>query len=442
MKAKSALSLALAAGIASTAAASNTPTELTPTAADIRDGGHIYYNIATGERVITNIDNGQTSPADTGESVLLWSVADESQCIGVDALYTTTWYFAVDDNSPTTMGGPATPLSTMATFMDYGDIALDTVVDCVSLDWVTAHEDIEGPDGGGEGVPGLGGLWTYWDAENGGELDNSTRLPIISFLFIDLPGNIFGPDAATQYTADVDLVSTFTGTDLTFEIGDSDSDLQGASFHNADVANQDRNFDGQPDSDLDGDGLFDWGWSVQFFQPGTADLDDDGVIDGDIADSMQGIGVSFGMPVGGTAVQDAAGEWDIEIDPTVPGAATGAEEGFVLFETTAAGDLIYGGNFFFGGFACEGVPLDQGGPGYVPRADFFHSLWGPNGDPQPEFCDADINEDGNLNFFDLSQFVQAFNNMEPAGDFNDDGQWNFFDLSAFIQAFNNETGCP
>lgn len=55
-------------------------------------------------------------------------------------------------------------------------------------------------------------------------------------------------------------------------------------------------------------------------------------------------------------------------------------------------------------------------------------------------CDADLNGDGVLNFFDVSAFLSAFSAGDPAGDFNGDGQFNFFDVSAFLQAFS--AGCP
>ena len=55
-------------------------------------------------------------------------------------------------------------------------------------------------------------------------------------------------------------------------------------------------------------------------------------------------------------------------------------------------------------------------------------------------CDADLNGDGELNFFDVSAFLSAFSAGDPAGDFNGDGQFNFFDVSAFLQAF--AAGCP
>ncbi len=57
-----------------------------------------------------------------------------------------------------------------------------------------------------------------------------------------------------------------------------------------------------------------------------------------------------------------------------------------------------------------------------------------------ESCPADLTGDGNLDFFDVSAFLSAFNNQDPAGDFNDDGAYDFFDVSAFLSAFS--AGCP
>ncbi len=55
-------------------------------------------------------------------------------------------------------------------------------------------------------------------------------------------------------------------------------------------------------------------------------------------------------------------------------------------------------------------------------------------------CQADLTNDGLLNFFDVSAFLSAFALMDPVADFNDDGQFNFFDVSAFLTAFAD--GCP
>ena len=49
---------------------------------------------------------------------------------------------------------------------------------------------------------------------------------------------------------------------------------------------------------------------------------------------------------------------------------------------------------------------------------------------------ADINGDGELDFFDISAFLTLFANEDPIGDFNTDGDWDFFDISAFLTAFS------
>jgi len=435
MKAKSALSLALAAGFAGTAMASS-PTTLSPTQGQVTTAAHIYFNIATGERVITVLakDEG-VAPADAHA---VWSSMVSNQC--ADEGFTTSYFFGVDNNTGTSS------LATDITNLDFGDIALDTVVDMVHIDWVTAHEDVDtDSDGIGDGVPGLAGEWTYWDADNGRVENKSTRLPLIAFMFIDLPGNVFGPGELTGYTADIDLAASFSSS-LTFEIGDSDGDLQGAAFGHNDVdtnsdgigdgvsvANADRDFDGNPDSDLDGDGLFDWAWSVRFAQPGTRDLDGDGVIDGDFADSMQTIGISFGAGEG-TAVDNGDGTWTWDLDTAAPG-ATGQEDAFAIYAPPFGGpdgDILHAGFFWFGGFAC----VDAGG--YTPGASFEHQLFGP--DAPMTGCRADMNDDGSLNFFDVSAFLAAFGAGDLSADFNDDGSLNFFDVSAFLAAF--AAGCP
>lgn len=56
-------------------------------------------------------------------------------------------------------------------------------------------------------------------------------------------------------------------------------------------------------------------------------------------------------------------------------------------------------------------------------------------------CVADFNGDGNVNFFDVSTFVAAFNDQSSTADFAAPfGILNFFDIAAFIQVFSN--GCP
>ncbi len=55
-------------------------------------------------------------------------------------------------------------------------------------------------------------------------------------------------------------------------------------------------------------------------------------------------------------------------------------------------------------------------------------------------CPADFNNDDQLNFFDISAFLVAFQNQDPAADLNGDGGLNFFDVSAMLVLF--QAGCP
>ncbi len=54
-------------------------------------------------------------------------------------------------------------------------------------------------------------------------------------------------------------------------------------------------------------------------------------------------------------------------------------------------------------------------------------------------CSADLNADGQTNFFDVSMFLSQFKSLDPAADLNDDGQFNFFDVSIFLGAV--DLGC-
>lgn len=51
-----------------------------------------------------------------------------------------------------------------------------------------------------------------------------------------------------------------------------------------------------------------------------------------------------------------------------------------------------------------------------------------------QFCRADINLDGSVDFFDVSTFIKF------AVDFNGDGIFDFFDVSSFVQSYQTE--CP
>lgn len=54
-------------------------------------------------------------------------------------------------------------------------------------------------------------------------------------------------------------------------------------------------------------------------------------------------------------------------------------------------------------------------------------------------CFADLNADGQANFFDASEFMVLYGQQDPMADLNGDGQFNFFDVSAFLSAY--DMGC-
>jgi hypothetical protein len=54
-------------------------------------------------------------------------------------------------------------------------------------------------------------------------------------------------------------------------------------------------------------------------------------------------------------------------------------------------------------------------------------------------CRADFNEDGFVDFFDLDDFVDAFERGRRAADFNLDGFIDYFDFDDYVRAF--ERGC-
>lgn len=401
------------------------PVALGVSNAPVQDIAHIYFNLATGERVVSLVNAQQTAGADTGNSVSVWSTRGLLPDCVTDAGYTNSFFFAVDDPGTSS-------LSTGVTLLDYGDIEKDTVVDCVSINWVVAHPDVDSNfDSIGDGVEELAGEWTVWDAENGRAINASTRLPLVNFLFFNLPGNIASPGFLSGYSADVDLVGFGSASDLSFEIGDSDGDCQSAAFCNNDiyndgsnvsVSNADRDFDSLPDSDLDGDGLFDFGWTVRFYQPGIGNDFDSDLDTGSAAPtSADTIGITFGFPVGGSAMGNV-----IDIDPGVSNAGTGAEDRFALF----APDGSYAGGFNFGGFQCPDIDTP-----FIPAAVFAFEMWGPGSDIDE--CPADLNGDGLLDFFDVSMFLGDFS---AGGDYNGDGNTDFFDVSEFLMDYN--AGCP
>jgi len=426
------LSGLMLAGFAGLAVGGDEPVLLESDRADLRHAGHLYFNLATGERLLTKIGStGAEEAASSGIGEGIWVIGGPAT--GCPDGGATSVFFALDEMS-------SSGVASSPELLDWADIPMDTVVDAVQVHWITDHADTDtNSDGFADGVEGFGATWTFWDGMNGRSPQlESIAMPIIGFTFYSLPGE-YPVDSATVafYTADIDLGASF-GTSLSFEIGDTDSDLQGAAVHNARFDLNDADLDGIPDIDPDQDGLADWAWSIDFTQPGTRDLDN---ADGD-SDSQTGIdgelndfamaGVAFGLAQPGEAVFDPEREtWSWVPGPGAPA----TEDAFGLFS-----EGVYSGPLFLGGFSCEP---------YSPVADFAIVLYA--GPEQSSCSPADLggnpdgSPDGLLNMFDVSRFLAFFSAGDLRVDFagnvdgTPDGLLNFSDVTAFLALY--AAGC-
>ena len=57
-------------------------------------------------------------------------------------------------------------------------------------------------------------------------------------------------------------------------------------------------------------------------------------------------------------------------------------------------------------------------------------------------CPADLDHDGQVDFFDVAAFIQAFNAFDPSADLNRDGDWNFFDVAEYLNMVQYDCDDP
>lgn len=406
------------------------PIVLEPDSDNVRHAGHIYYNIATGEKITTLIDVGdlqqQVSSVSSPE---VWVANTRAQCaeFGDDIEY----FFDLNEDT----GCSASSCIENYVLLDWSELPTDTVVDCVQVHWITDHNDTDtNSDGIADGVEGFSGNWVFWDAvaSHFAITAGCISSPLIGFQFDRLQGQ-YPPseEGVARWTADIDLGSEF-GSSLVFEIGDTDSDLQGAAVHNARIDLRDFNANSNPDFDENNNGLADWGWSVFFTVPGTVDTDNaDGDnnwqtgIDGvNLGDSIHALNFATSTP--GHAEYDSIEDrWDWVGDGTT---AWPGEDLMILGvpATPDGNNWTPFGPFFFGGFDCSPDDLNR----YIPYTQFEMVLYTPG----IQYDCGDINGDGVLDFFDVSLFL----NQEI--DYNQDTVFDFFDISMFLNDFT--AGCP
>lgn len=417
MKAKNALSVVLAAGVVTPALAEVAPQMAPRGVMQTKEIAHIYFNPATGEKLATLLHHEGIRPA--GTSAEIWVADNGLPCAD----------FGQTGGNAGVMDSPdcTTCFSSTATgliYLDWGDIEFDTVVDAVGISWATQMLDVDSDgDGLGDGVPGFGAFWAWFDADNGFD-SSSTRTGLFSLGLFDLPGltGTFDPNLLAVYTATIDLAATTSSSGFSFELGDTDSDPQSAV-----------NFNPLVGVDLDSDGNGDFAYAAQHVQPGTFDWDSDGTIDGDVADqALTGWSLVAGN---GTVTNNGDGTYTYNVETSQPG-AQGIEDAFDIF-TDLDSDGVFEpiGTFWYGGINCSSDPTV-----FNPYTQFYMIMFGPGGETP---CPADLAApfEGVLNFFDVAAYIGLYNANDPAADLAAPfGVLNFFDVAAYISLYN--AGCP
>jgi hypothetical protein len=415
MNTKSAIALALAAGATcGLAQADDLATK------QVQNGSfgkfeiqaHIYVS-PTGERVFLN--NQQQNPR-VGE-VDQWILTDSGgQCPDNN-------FFTAAVDPEWIAGGNPTGDSTndesfgYNAFRDWGDINPDTVVDSFTTAFATGYVDND--TNMAVDVMGNNLIVRWEDAQGGGNNPlNNGSIPLIAIGISDLPA---GDDTGNSNTLAAFSITVDLG-DASFEIGD----LNGMAEE--DCVGDDINLNSF--TDLDGDSLHDFSWDFIFEQPGVDPQDP----------STYGNAVLQGMSLAYPDPAAFPGPY------ALPGPA-GAQDVYSRFNLrdTSGDDLFdeagsaYAGSWFFGGFVCSG-------PDLAPFGGFEMQMFGPTpgtcGAANPGCNVADLAQPFNsLTFADITAFLTAFNNMDPAADLAAPvGSFTFADITAFLTAFN--AGCP
>ncbi len=129
------------------------------------------------------------------------------------------------------------------------------------------------------------------------------------------------------------------------------------------------------------------------------------------------------------------------------------EDNLLYLAASSGGFTIYDNTNIFAPVVISHIPsgMTQGGPvirfrEFIKDNDTLYIAAGDAGLRTYSFdrcslpCAIDYNNDGALDFFDVTEFIQRFTAEDFSVDFNNDEQLNFFDVTAFIVAF--QAGCP
>lgn len=390
-------------------------------APEARVAGHIYYNIATGERVVTPIPD----PA-RDSSAALWLNNNTDPCNDIPV------YGLIDDPDIDGDGHGDYFFQDCATGTFpcegawvnwWGDVPCNSVIDCITVAYYTEVPDPDlDSDFLGDGVVGYDLILTFSDNDNGHGADGpgaSGRSCILDLAITTLPGFAWDGghlDFYDVYFLTIDFTSA--APSLVFELGDSDGiDNAGTGISGGAIY-------GHPTGvDRDDDGRADFSYAMRFDQ------------------SALGTSGQLGMTKGASGFVPAAPKLGNPGDlPPDPADAMGLFDGADWYTsgpscppTTAA----YIGTFSFGGFTCE---LDEFN-NTTPHTSAYLELYQSSAVPAP--CQA--NFDGSplpADFVDVIYFLTDFAGACTDGignfDFSTGGSpsnCDFNDISAFLTTF-------
>ena len=501
MKAMSALTLALAAGLCSTAAADiqqDVPAigrEMSAKSAGVI--GHWYIKPATGEAVFTPAKEYLAAKAQRNN---LRALGDDINGDGSPDFWVAT------NEDPCPIGTPSSPDTAQVSVDNettQGDhhlykaqtMGTDLLIESFTYKhWTDVLDTDTDSDSIGDGnTRGHGFTLTFWDKEDffgkttcfcsGGLGVGFTRTPIVSFSVTNVPGALTPP--APNYFVGYYLTFDLTGGGE-FEIADSDGVGPASGFFNSGIAalDIDTNSDTIPDArsaDTGGNGMVDWSYSIQSIQP-TAPLAGEGLIGYGLAapgipgapnqfDNTDGIldytnrtdvtpdaGFDYTRPHKASIV-DPMGTGFPFTSGIVPGIPSYISRFSLFFAslnetpdptvTTTApkcgglpnSDFFGWGNLkgatFIGGLNCL-VDFDNDTtPDGTPFGLGFLALSGALGGPS---CPCDTDGNGILTLDDIDGFIAGFFANTAAGDCNNDGLWTLDDIDCFTQCFL--AGCP
>jgi hypothetical protein len=354
MKAKSSLMLAMAAGGVFAAGAMASEPNLSGDFNAARVAGYVYVNAATGEVVKT------TGASRIGD--LYWENDDiAGSC---------NFFTGVDRPTRDTVASGRVKFG--AAVVHWGDVGGGSFMNGYDV----AYASNIGCDTLGSGVTGFSMLNVFID-DYDGELDpgGTGASGIVGFVLDGIAGGdcTLGTSLFAGWIYTVDLEGT--GNEVTFGT-----------------------------TDLDGDGLHDFGYSYEFGQEQTT------------AKGIVGPFLVRPASLGGL------------------GDATGCPDAFDWFNQLAGSGSFsdYVGGFFFGGGDCS-IPQ--------PYASFLLNQYGTEGSGGGGMCDPiDYNGDGIIDFGDYLEFLNRFDAQDPSADLNHDGIIDFGDYLEFLNLFDACSG--